>query len=215
MAPAMRPRRRASRIERLARAKLRLSGHRRHDPDQPAGEQQHEDRRESHANCRTHREGGLRQRRHRHRQRAIAAFPLHRDTHLPGARAHQPQVTGEQSRCVFRLHGAIGNGRELRTRAGQRQRHDVHLAHIVGRGQHFDVGDAGNNLRRADGDEQPVWACEAFEKHIGAADVRASVRLEGGRDQQQQKARRADPSTVALAEVEPFTRPVRDRMVTA
>ena len=74
---------------------------------------------------------------------------MHGDADLPGAGAHHPQVAGEEPRIVARSRGAIGDRRELGAGAGQRQRHDANLADIVAGGQHFDVGDAGDDRAAA------------------------------------------------------------------
>ena len=97
-----------------------------------------------------HRQRRLRQRRHRHRQLSRPAIARHGDAHLPRARRHHPEMSGEQPRVVRRSRRDVGNRRKLRAWPGERQRHDVHLAHVVARREHLDVGDAGDRVRRPD-----------------------------------------------------------------
>ena len=65
-----------------------------------------------------------------------------------------------------------GDRRELRAGPGERQRHDAHVADVVVGREDFDVGDAGDGVRRPDRDEHAVRARPALEEHVRAADVR-------------------------------------------
>ena len=141
-------------------------------PTNPAREQEHEDEQDR-AQGRCHGERRLRQRRHRHGQRAFAAIAVHDDAHLPGAGAHQPQVTGEEPsdrRSIARRDRARARtARRRRSAAAARcERPDL----VAGR-QDFDVGHAGNGQRWPHRHEQPIRSRVRFEKHVGAADVRA------------------------------------------
>ena len=186
---AWRPRRRCGRasgrgVDRLAGAKPRLSRHRRHDADEAGGEQQHQ-REQRDAKAGVHRECRLRQRRHRHRQRALAAIAGDGDAHLPGTRAHQPEMTGVQPRILGGSLGTIGHRRKSRARPGQRQRHDPHVANVIARRQHLDVRDARNGIRRPHRDEQSIRSGDGLNEDVGAADVRGGRQLPR-RDRQQQ-----------------------------
>jgi hypothetical protein len=90
----------------------------------------------------------------------------------------------EEFRVAGGSNGAIRHRRKLRALADKRQRHDVNIAEIVSRRQDFDVGNAGNRDRRANGDEESIRAGEAFEEYVGAADMRECRCLKDQRDQQ-------------------------------
>ena len=65
----------------------------------------------------------------------------------------------------------VRHRRELGAGTGERQRHDPDLVHIVAGGENLDLRDAGNRVRRPDGDQQAVRTGHAVEEDVGAADV--------------------------------------------
>ncbi len=73
-------------------------------------------------------------------------------------------------RIFLRGTGEIRHRREL-LGGGEPQGHDVNLADVRGEAADFDLGDARDDLRRPDGDQQFVGPGVAFEKYVGATDV--------------------------------------------
>ena len=73
----------------------------------------------------------------------------------------------------MRSRGEIRHRRELRPDAGERHGDDLHFVDTFIRcGQHLDVGDPGNRMRRTYGDEQAIRPGATVEKHVRTADVR-------------------------------------------
>jgi hypothetical protein len=110
-----------------------------------------------------------------------------RDAHLPGARAHQPEMTREQPRVVGRSHRAVRHRRELCARTGERQRHDPHAADVVAGRQDVDVRHAGDRVRRADRHEHTIRTGLPLDEDVGAADVRGRGRLPRDGDEQRRE----------------------------
>ena len=105
--------------------------------------------------------------------------PVDRDPHLPCAGGHHPEVAGEQLRILGDRIADIGHRRELRAGAGERQRHDPHVPHVGGGGPDFDVGDAGDGVRRPNRHEQAIGSRLPVEEDVRAADVRLDCAAAG------------------------------------
>ena len=74
----------------------------------------------------------------------------------------------------FERCATSGVGRVLRAGPGELHRRNANFADVVRFAANLDFRDAGNHLRHANGDEQPVGPGVAFEKNVGAADVGAA-----------------------------------------
>ena len=170
MAPAIRPRRRRAASGSVSRIQSGLARRRRDDGNEPDTEQQHQGR-EQDSERGSHFERCVRKRRNRHGNFTEAANAVGSDAHLPGACRHHPQASGEQPRVGRGPPCDVGHGRELGAGTGERQRHDPDLVDIVAGGENLDLRDAGNRVRRPDGDQQAIRTGRAIEEDVRAADV--------------------------------------------
>ena len=100
-----------------------------------------------------------------------AGCAIHFDANLPGARGHHPYGAGEEGPVGgVALHG-VGGGRVLRGFAGDGQRGDADAGDGRVGAADLNRGDAGDDIRRADGDVERVGACVDGLEDIFGADV--------------------------------------------
>ena len=85
-------------------------------------------------------------------------------------------MAGEQSWILRGSRREVGYRCELRARSGERQRDDPHLSDVRVDRHDFDIGDAGNHVRRPDRHQQTVGSGRGVHKDVGAADVGAWTR---------------------------------------
>ena len=152
----------------------RFARDRRHDGDKAGAEDEHEAE-EQRAERARHAPTSPAASWGQARRESLTAIAGDGDAHLPGARGHHPEVAREQLRVPGRSGGNVGHWRELCPWAREGQRHDLHLGDVVGRGQHFDLGDARHRVWRSHCHEQAIRSRLAVEEHVRASDVRRSA----------------------------------------